>query len=232
MTPLTGLGFDALLPSASSPGVGAASSSSWERAFRNALTPNWFHGPLESHGDRLLARTPSGSSLSLLSEQEPSLPQVGGAREVRANGVRAAIHADKRAPVPAAAHGVRTAFPARPPEVNGYSAPAQTAGASVPDAESCEAPSSKPPPARSVPDRGSGAGVHVHVEAGAAGLHVWLGIPGDAERIATRSSQVLEALRRQADGDGQRFAAVTCNGRPIMRSQAAASSTILQRDPP
>lgn len=231
MTLLTGLGFEALSSPAPTSGAGTTVCSSWERAFRDALTPNWFHGPLKSHGEQPLARTPGGSSVLLFSAPGTSMAQVGSPRAVRADGARIVTHGETRGPVPDAPHGVRMTPPSRLAEGAPHPAAAQPAGASVPGTGR-----SKPPPiaaqARLVADRSSGVGVHVHAEAGAAGLHVWLGIAGDAERVATRSDQLLEALRRQADRSGQRLATVICNGRPILNAQAATASTNPQEDAP
>ena len=132
--------------------------------------------------------------------------------------------------LPSATQDVWLTSLARPVEGAGHFAALETAHVSVSGNEPCESSPSGPAHARAPHERSGSSGVHVHAEATKAGLCVWLGIAGDAQRVAACSRQLLEALRRQADGSGERLAAVICNGQPILHAQAAANPTILRKD--
>lgn len=59
------------------------------------------------------------------------------------------------------------------------------------------------------------APVRIHVEPRRDGLHVWIGLDGDAASRAAQLPALVTALRRQADGGGHRLASVTCNGEVV-----------------
>lgn len=46
-------------------------------------------------------------------------------------------------------------------------------------------------------------------------MTLWIGVDGNAEIVAVRSTEILQALLRQAREAGQRLDAVVCNGKTI-----------------
>lgn len=230
MTPLAGLGSDVLSFQAPLPGQGVASSSSWERAFQRALTPNWFHGPLGFQGERSAAHglRPLPVSIPAAPASPPPAPDPAA---VRAAAVGISMAAGGRGALPSL-HGVWLTSLARPPQGAAHFAAPEPAHVSSFGTEPCESSPSSRANARTPHEHSGSSGVHVHAEAAKTGLCIWLGIAGDAQRVAACSRQLLEALRRQADGSGQRLAAVICNGQPILHAQAAADSAIQRKDIP
>lgn len=56
---------------------------------------------------------------------------------------------------------------------------------------------------------------HVHVETGADGLRLWLGLPGPAPQAHALLAELLPRLRRDLHDSGRPLAAVVCNGQPL-----------------
>lgn len=68
------------------------------------------------------------------------------------------------------------------------------------------------------PDRQEGSPIRVHVEQGADGLHLWLGIDGVPAEVAVRAVAVAAELRSECERSGLRLAAVVCNGVRLLPS--------------
>lgn len=230
MIPLAGTGSDVLSSQTSSLRPSGASSSSWERALQRALTPNWFHGPPGLQGERAAAGVLRPSSVTTSAAAPPPSPPVPYTVAARAEGAGIPMDGGALRALPSRTQGVWLAPLARPANGAGHFAALETAHVSIFGNEPCQSSPSGLANARAPHERSGSSGVHVHAEATKAGLCVWLGIAGDAQRVAACSRQLLETLRRQADGSGERLAAVICNGQPILHAQAAADPTILRKD--
>ena len=83
------------------------------------------------------------------------------------------------------------------------------------------------PPAPGREREGERAPLRVHVQAEPADvLKVWLGIDGDATRVAQRAGAAVAGLLRSVQPTGGRIAAIVCNGMPVYPCASLESSVV------
>jgi hypothetical protein len=112
------------------------------------------------------------------------------------------------------------AAPIAPGSLAGESAPswlAPTADAARGGSRRAASIAASPAPAASQRPTESAPPVRVHVEQGASGLLVWIGVDGDAASAAARSAAILAQLRGAASLP---LAAVVCNGSLVYAAAA------------
>lgn len=200
----------------------ASHAQEWQRELDRAQARAWFHAaaPAVPAG-----RGGAGSDAVVLSGPAPAIP-CGAPPPLDACTPGSAPHPQEIAtPAGAPPHVEGEALRARVDAAAGAraaAAPVSSHGRmATPDSENplpCAARKVAPPPS-SAPD---GAALRLHVEAGAEGVRVWLGLDGDAALIAARAAALLPQLRRALEAEGHRLLAFTCNGRLL--DEAAPSS--------
>ena len=216
--PGAGIGSHALLHN----GL-ASHAQEWQRELERAQARAWIHAvlPQTPVDPPTPATAPQGSGGGTAARD----PVAASAAAPALHVATAPQRRDPSAAMPHPVHSARV-FPGLP-------APARADG--VVAAASCLATraTSSAGPQRS-PESSTAAGervvrepprLHVHVEEGADGLRVWIGMPDDGAGTAHRAAAVLTELRRALGADAQRLVAVFCNGRAMDRHSLTHSTT-------
>lgn len=205
-------------------------SDAWRRELEKAKA-NWFYGAMPPHAASV-PRAGGTDALSVL--QRPTL-----AANVRTMAV------GFRVPLLPADHAARLAWMSNataegPPAIGARSAAAPllqpqlgptpsplNADEQAPPVESSPNNLRRPagPRTVSMPTTPDGAGsVRVHLEQGADGVAVWLGLDGTLLDVTDRAESALSELRRKLEASGQRLATVICNGLPMYEAANPAEN--------
>jgi hypothetical protein len=192
-------------------------SDAWRRELEKAKA-SWFYGAMPPHA----ASEPRAGGMDASAVlQRPALAanvrtMAGGFHVPPLSADHAARFArmsNATAECPSAI-GVRPATPLLQPPLGSTLSPLD-GEEQAPQAESSPNDLRRPagPPTVSMPTAPDGAGsIRVHLEQGANGVAVWLGLDGTLLDVTDQAESVLSELRRKLEASGQRLATVICNG--------------------
>lgn len=200
----------------------AGDPQAWRREMEKAQVANWFHAPVEQVAARAMPEPgPEHSAVrGNVAQRAASLGNtfVSAPQRLAARASSAAL--------PVTAEGLRQDVPIH--ASSAYAPPPTSPGGSAPGMAACVkarpaaalASSLRPPAAASgVPNAVAMPQSHaarIHLEPGALGVTVWLGLDGDAAEVSARAALLVTELRRELHGAGRRLHAAVCNGTPLV----------------
>lgn len=208
---------------ADAPPAATGGDRGWQLAMERAQTRQWFHGALGQGPGPAFDAPAAGQPASKVAGTSPErLAPEASPRHARDAATREGGRGS--APAAAAHNFAATGTPAATAlALRSLATTAAVPAAAMSSDAVDAAPSPRYEPASARIPALQSPGVRVHVEAGPQGLHVWLGVDGDAAAVAARAQAVLAELRRGLGASAPRLALVVCNGETLFASPAAGT---------
>lgn len=210
-----------------------AMAAAWRRELGRAFARGWFHGPMDPQaggnlGVRAAPRLPVSmerlnSGRTAWQEAGTSVGMGGPAPHRPVHGSVTTPHSDevRSTPQRATSDPGSNRMPASPASIKAQALREidGEVAANAPVIPSRPAPAEHHDPVR------------IHVEHGAHGSTVWIGLDGDASIVSRQAQAIVAELARHVQATQCRLAAVICNG-VVVYGEAPGLAMSTSKEPP